>query len=338
MDRVGVGIIGCGYWGINFIRVFKELDQSRMVIACDQRAERLAEVNKRFPGVDTTLSLQELLARDDVQAVVVCTPAAAHYAVGTACLEGGKHLLVEKPMTTTEADARALVCRARKAGRVLMVGHTFVYNPGIRKVKEYLDQGKAGKLYYMTSRRTNLGPIRQDVNALWDLAPHDVAIFNHLLGATPKWVSAVGVRALQSRLEDVGFVSLGYADGVICHVQVSWADPNKVRELTVVGSERRIVFDDLNTLERVRVYEKGVSSVPSAVSSYGEHQFLMRDGDIISPRVEMSEPLKNECAHFVQCVIQGAQPLSDGESGLQVVRVMEAIDQSVAQQGAPLPL
>jgi predicted dehydrogenase len=336
MDKIGIGIIGCGYWGINYLRVFGELDQARMIVACDQRVERQQEVRRRCPDLAVTSTAEELLRRDDVQAVVICTPAAAHFPVARLCLAAGKHVLVEKPMATTTAEAQEMVALAQAHGLVLMVGHTFLFNAGIRIVKDYIDQGSMGRLYYMTARRTNLGPIRHDVNALWDLAPHDVSIFNYLLAETPKWVSAIGIKALQNSHEDVGFVSLGYAGGIVCHVHVSWADPNKVRELIVVGSEKRIVFDDLNTLERVRVFEKGVAPIPSAISSYDEHQFLMRDGDIISPRVENSEPLKNECRHLLDCISQGTQPLSDGQSGLEVVQVMEAIDRSVARGGAPI--
>jgi predicted dehydrogenase len=174
------------------------------------------------------------------------------------------------------------------------------------------------------------------VNALWDLAPHDVSIFNYLLGSAPEWASAVGTKVLQNCREDVGFISLGYADGIVGHVHVSWADPHKVREVVVVGSDRRIVFNDLSALERVRVFEKGVVPVAPEASSYGEYHFLMRDGDIISPRVEVSEPLKNQCRHFLECVTEGTRPVTDGREGLQVVRVMEAIDRSVELNGAPV--
>jgi predicted dehydrogenase len=243
---------------------------------------------------------------------------------------------VEKPITTSAAEADELIDLSESKGILLMVGHTFLFNPGIRKVKDYLERNQVGRVYYLYACRTNLGPIRRDVNALWDLAPHDVAIFNYLLGSVPEWVSAVGARVLRNCREDVGFISLGYPDGIVAHIHVSWADPNKAREVVVVGSEKRIVFNDLNGMERVRVYEKGVVTVVPEPSSYGEYHFQMRDGDITSPRIEVSEPLKNQCRHFLNCVLQGEQPISSGKEGREVVRVLEAIDRSILHKGAPM--
>jgi predicted dehydrogenase len=218
----------------------------------------------------------------------------------------------------------------------LMVGHTFLFNSGIRKVKDYVDRHELGHVYYLYARRTNLGPIRTDVNALWDLAPHDVSIFNFLLGAVPTWVSAVGTQVLHNGREDVGFISLGYGEGVVAHVHVSWADPHKVREVVVVGSEKRIVFNDLAVPEQVRVYEKGLAPAPNHSANFGDYHFQIRDGAIISPRVEVSEPLKNQCAHFLDCVANGKRPVSGGTEGRDVVAVLEAIDRSIERHGAPV--
>lgn len=273
---------------------------------------------------------------DGVDAVVVCTAATSHYDLARSCLAAGKNVLIEKPITTTVSEAEELIALAKSERLTLMVGHTFLYNAGVRKVRELLDQTEVGHVYYLYSQRTNLGPIRQDVNALWDLAPHDISIFNYWMGASPEWVSAVGVKVLGNCREDVGFVSLGYPDGVVGHIHVSWADPNKVREAVVVGSDKRIVFNDLNTMERVRVYEKGVTPAAAEASSYGEYHFLMRDGDIISPRVEVSEPLKAQCRHFLECIAQAVLPFTDGKAGLEVVRVMTAIDRSIQNKGAPV--
>jgi predicted dehydrogenase len=273
---------------------------------------------------------------DGVDAVVVCTEATTHYAVTRRCLAAGKHVLVEKPLTTTVADAEALISLAESKGVTLMVGHTFLYNAGISKIKACIDQAEVGRVYYLYARRTNLGPIRQDVNALWDLAPHDVSIFSYLLDSVPEWVSAVGAKVLRNSREDVGFISLGYRDGIIGHIHVSWADPNKVREVVVVGSDKRVVFNDLSALERVRVFEKGVTPAPAEAVSYGEYHFLMRDGDIISPRIQVSEPLKNQSSHFLECVIGGSCPFTDGQDGLAVVQVMAAVDRSLERRGAPV--
>ncbi len=335
--KVGVAIIGSGYWGINYVRVFNELPNARVAAVCDARQERLDEVQRRFPGLTVSPDLDEVLQMPDVEAAVICTGATSHYAVASRCLEAGKHLLVEKPMATTVPDSLKLIGLAEKQGVILMVGHTFLYNPGVRKVKEYIAEDKMGRVYYLYSRRTNLGPIRYDVNSIWDLAPHDISIFNYLMESTPLWVSAVGSNILNNTREDVGFVTLGYPDNVLGNIHVSWADPNKVRELVVVGSKQRVVFDDLNALERVKIYQKGVTpSATKEASSFGEFQFLIRDGDILSPRVEISEPLKNQCKHFLECIATGDRPLTDGWDGLRVVQVLQAIDRSVAQNGAPV--
>jgi predicted dehydrogenase len=204
-----------------------------------------------------------------------------------------------------------------------------MYNPGVRKVRELIDTPEMGQIYYLYASRTNLGPIRTDVNALWDLAPHDISIFNYLLDSVPIWANAVGARVLGSDKEDVGFIALGYPNGVVGHIHVSWADPNKVREVVVVGSNKRVVFNDLNALERVRVFEKGVGAETNGSESYGEFVLRMRDGDIISPKVAISEPLKNQCSHFLECVKEKRLPFTTGQAGLDVVRVMEAIDRSL---------
>lgn len=335
-DKTGVAVVGCGYWGINYLRVFNELRNAEVVAICDQRKERLHEIGQRYPGAVLETELEKTLQIPEVDAVIVCTGATTHYEVTKAALLAGKHVLVEKPMATTVEDCKDLIALAEMYNRTLMVGHTFLYNSGIRKVKENLSRDDMGQIYYLYSCRTNLGPIRYDVNALWDLAPHDVSIFNYLLNRSPEWVSAVGANVLQSQNEDVGFVSLGYGNNVIGNIHVSWADPNKVRQLVVVGSNRRIVFDDLNALERVKIYEKGVVRRAPEANSFGEHQFMMRDGDIYSPQVEINEPLKTQCNHFLDCVATGKRPLTDGWAGMDVVKVLTAIDQSIAQNGAPV--
>jgi predicted dehydrogenase len=339
-DKIGIVLVGCGYWGVNYVRVFNELPNAYIAVVCDQREERLRDIQKRFPSVRVTTDLQDALSNYDAHAAVVCTGATTHHALVKQCLLAGKHVMVEKPMTTCTACGEELVEVAETKGLTLMVGHTFLYNNAVRTVKNCLKD--IGQVYYLYARRTNLGPIRQDVNALWDLAPHDVSIFNYWMDASPDWVSAVGSQVLQNGNtphqaghEDVGFVSLGYPGGVIAHIHVSWADPHKVREMVVVGSRERIVFNDLNPLEAVRVFEKGVS-VQAEASNYGEHQLMMRDGDIISPHIEPGEPLRTECAHYIECVTTGCKPMTGSKEGLAVVRVMEAIDKSMAAKGAPV--
>jgi predicted dehydrogenase len=329
---LGIAVIGCGYWGMNYVRIFNELVESRVVAVCDQSAERLKEVSRRFPGVYLTTQVDDAASQPGVDAVVVCTEATTHFNVTRRLLLAGRHVLVEKPLTTTTAEADKLIELAESNSAILMVGHTFVFNAGVRKVKEYVQNG-GGRVYYLYARRTNLGPIRRDVNALWDLAPHDIAIFNYLLDGTPQWVSAVGGKVLRNCRDDVGFISLGYPENVLAHVHVSWADPDKAREVVVVKSDKRIVFNDLNGIEQVRVFEKGVSTVEQEPLNYGEFRFEIRDGDIISPRIEPVEPLKHQCRHFLDCVRTGKRPISSGVEGRDVVSVLEAVNRSIESKG-----
>ncbi len=331
---VGVALVGFGYWGPNYARVLNELPGVELKVVCDESADRLAQARQRYPHVTTLRQYQEVLDRKDIQALVIATPASTHQGLVTDALLSGRHVLVEKPMALNIEGSEALCQLAEKAGRVLMVGYTFLYNAGIRKMKECMASDQFGQVYYLHATRTNLGPIRQDVNAVWDLAPHDVAIFNYLLGQSPRWASAVGSHALRTSRDDIAFVTLGYDNDVVGNIHVSWADPNKVREVVAVGSRRRVVFNDLNDMERVRYFERGVS-VPEAIAdSYGEFKLLVRDGDIISPKIETSEPLKNQCAAFVQAMKSGHRPLADGRFGREVVRTMIAIDRSMQRQGA----
>jgi len=334
---MGVAVIGCGYWGTNYVRIFNELTESRVVAVCEQSPDRLKEVARRFPNVYLTTQVEDVLSQPDVQGVVVCTEATSHFNVTRRLLLAGKHVLVEKPLATTSTHAEKLIELADSHSATLMVGHTFIFNAGIRKVKEYVQQ-ESGRVYYLYARRTNLGPIRRDVNALWDLAPHDIAIFNYLLDSSPEWVSAIGGKVLGNCRDDVGFVSLGYPGNILGHVHVSWADPDKAREVVVVKSDRRIVFNDLNGPEQVRVFEKGVSPVDEEPLNYGESRFQIRDGDIISPRIEPVEPLKNQCRHFLECIRTAKRPVSNGMHGRDVVRVLEAINRSIECKGLQVPV
>ena len=333
-QQIGVAVVGCGYWGMNYIRVFHELPEAKLVAACDTSPQQLAEITRRFPNVQLSSQVDDLLQLSEIDAVVICTGATTHYDFVRRALAAEKHVLVEKPMATTVREAEELLELATRSNRCLLVGHTFLYNEGIRRIKEQLGDPEAGEIYYLYSSRTNLGPIRHDVNAIWDLAPHDISIFNYLLDDMPTSVSAVGLNALTAKQEDVGFITLRYGANIIGHIHVSWVDPNKVRKLVVVGSHKRIVFDDLNSMEQVRIFEKGVAS-PAQATTYGEHQFDIRDGDIFSPKINAGEPLKQQSRHFLDCIDSGVPPLTDGRSGLNVVRVLAAIDESIAQNGAP---
>jgi predicted dehydrogenase len=335
-SRIGVAVVGCGYWGMNYVRLFSELPEARLVAVCDRKPERLEEVNWRFPGVMTTPELDEVLGWENVAGVVICTEAVTHFPMARCCLLAGKHVLVEKPITTTVTHAEEISLLAEQYRLTLMVGHTFIYNPGIKKIKEYMLEG--GQPYYLYARRTNLGPIRRDVNALWDLATHDIAIFNYLLDQVPMWVSAIGAKVLGNCREDVGFITLGYRNNCLGHIHVSWADPNKTREVVAVCSDKRIVFNDLKGVEQVRVFEKGVKALEGEPSSYGEYRLQIRDGDIVSPKLDIVEPLKEECRHFLHCVRSGDRPITSGWDGRDVLRVLEAIDQSVSHNGGRMEI
>jgi predicted dehydrogenase len=303
---------------------------------CESAPARRTAAAGRHKDVFMTGSLAELLSRDEITAVVVATPASTHLELASAALESGRDVLLEKPMALTADDCRRLAEIANRTGRILMIGHTFLYNQGVRKVKEQMNLFALGKLYYLHTTRTNLGPIRGDVGAIWDLAPHDVSIFDYLLEAMPLWASATGTKVLSRDREDVAFITLGYPDSVIANIHVSWADPNKVRELVVVGSHRRIVFDDLNAVEPVRIFEKGVAVSSPNMDDFGQFKLAVRDGDIISPKVSASEPLKALCAEFADCLVSRKQPSSNAETGTRVVRVMEAISRSISECGVPV--
>jgi dTDP-4-amino-4,6-dideoxygalactose transaminase/predicted dehydrogenase len=332
----GIAIIGCGYWGMNYVRVFSEMPDARVVAVCDPRESRLEEILRRYPDVLAATDVEDILGLDSIEAVVISTNADTHYELTRRALAAGKHVLVEKPLTTRSEESEELIELREALDLHLLVGHTFLYNRGVRKVKEYVD---ANTVYYLYARRTSLGPIRTDVNAPWDLAPHDVAIFNFLLDSKPELVSAVGAKVLRNHREDVGFISLTYPGGIVGHIHVSWADPNKTREVVVVCRDQRIVFNDLDPLERVRVFDKGVLAEPlDEPLSFGEYAFQLRDGDITSPAIPVNEPLKHQSGHFLHCIRRGEIPFTDAAQGLAVVRVMEAIDKSFARGGAPIPI
>jgi predicted dehydrogenase len=338
-SQTGIAILGCGYWGVNYVRVFTELPDSRVVMVCDRELKRLDDIRERFPGVMVTADFDEVLELPSVEAIVIATEATTHYKHTTQSLQAGKHVLVEKPLATSVTEAESLDTLAKLRRRVLMVGHTFLYNPGIRALKDCVRWSAPWEVYYLYSRRTSLGPIRHDVNAAWDLASHDVAIFSYLLDDRPEWVSAVGAKILRRQHADVSFISLGYRNGIIGHIHVSWADPNKVREVVIVGSDKRIVFNDLDPIERLRIFKKGVGSGPSKeADSFGDYHFTIRDGPIVSPVVPVIEPLRVQCGHFLDCIRRGAPPLTNGLVGSDVVRAMDAIDDSISAYGAPVAI
>lgn len=332
--KVTIAVAGCGHWGPNYIRVFSGLENVAVKYACDLSQPKLDRIKAQFPLVAVTQDFKTLLADPEIDAVIIATPSSTHFAVAKECMEAGKHVLVEKPMTLTTPDAQSLTVLAEEKKRTLFVGHTFLYNPGVRKMKEIIDSGELGAIYYLTATRTHLGLVREDVNVAWDLAPHDIAIFNYLLGQSPTHVEAFGVCHLKKGREDAVFIHLRYPNAVLGQIHVSWVDSNKERSVKVIGSEARVIFDDINNLERVKIFKKGIRRSPD-YNTYGEFQLLLRDGDIISPRIEPIEPLKAMCTEFIDCLRNGTKPLTDGTSGYEVVRVMEQIDRALAETPEP---
>lgn len=334
---VGIGLIGCGRWGLNYLRALAELEGCRVLQACDLSPERLREARRRMPGLVTTPDAAALVRDPTIDAVVVATDATRHFATAAAALEAGKDCLVEKPLTTNASEARRLRDLARARGRVLMVGHVFRYNPAINQMQQMLASGALGQLEYLYFTRTNLGPIRSDVNVAWDLMTHDVSILLHFVNRTPAWVSAQGASYLRPGCEDVAFATLGFDDGVIANIRASWLDPRKVREITLVGSGKMLFFNDLDAAEPVRIFDKGAMHEP-AYESFGEFKLVTRSGDVVIPAIPTGEPLKNQCQHFLRSVATRAPVLSDGDDGVRVVEILTVINQSIAQRGVPVSL
>jgi predicted dehydrogenase len=335
VDQIGVACVGAGYWGKNLVRTFHDLPQADLRTCCDLDAERLGDMGTRYPGLSVTQDYDRVLGDDAISAVVLASPATEHYEMARLALESGKHTYVEKPMTLKAADAEDLIRLADSRGLVLMVGHLMEYHPAVNVLKGLVEQGTLGDVYYLYLQRLNLGIIRRDENALWSLGPHDISIALYLLDSDPVSVTAVGQPYLQAGVEDVVFCNLHFSNGAMAHIQVSWLDPNKVRRTTVVGSEKMVVFDDMEPAEKVRIYDKGV--VGRDFSSYGEW-LTIRSGDITIPKVDTAEPLKIECQHFLDCVRSGEKPRSDGHDGLRVVKVLEAADRSIERHGSPVTL
>jgi len=336
MAMIRVAVLGAGEWGPNLIRNFHNKQTSEVVWIIDRDAARLAEVQARFPDVQVSEEPARAFSDPAVDAVVVATPTSTHFTLAQQALQHSKHVLVEKPLTTKVKQGLRLLELATSQQLVLMVGHVFVYNPGIRKVKEYLDAGHLGKMYYVSMVRTNLGPIRLDVNAAWDLAAHDLSIVNYWLDAEPLSVSAIGGTWINQGIEDAVFATLTYPQGVLVNLHASWLNARKARDITVVGERRMLTFDDMDLNEPLRIYDKQVTDVrtrPTYVDSFASFRASVRKGDITVPKVPLGEPLAAQCAHFLECIVSGKQPFSGGREGIAVVRALEAMQRSIRARG-----
>jgi predicted dehydrogenase len=331
------GVIGYGYWGPNLARNFAEAPGGRVGFVTDVRAERLAQVTTRHPGTKVSTDYRDLLNDPAVDAVAVATPVATHFDLAMAALRAGKHVLVEKPMTSTSDQALTLIDEAEKRGLVLMVDHTFVYTNAVRKIRELTQGGDLGEIYYYDSVRINLGLFQHDVNVLWDLAVHDLSIMDDVLGQTPVSVSATGLSHVNGQPENIAYMTMFFDGKLIAHVHVNWLAPVKVRRTLLGGSRRMIVFDDLEASEKVKVYDRGISVNPSPENVY---QMLIgyRAGDMWAPQLPLAEALQVEARHFIECIEQRKRPTTDGHAGLRVVRLLEAATLSMAQRGALVPI
>ncbi len=337
--QLTVAQIGCGYWGPNLLRNFSAQNNCWVKLVAEVSEERRHYVESNFPKSQTTSDFDDALNDPDIEAVIIATPAASHYQLTKRALENGKHVFVEKPLATSTREADELVALAEKKNKTLMAGHTFLYNAAVRYAKNLLDEGELGQVYYIYSQRLNLGQVRSDVNAWWNLAPHDVSILLYLMkGECPASVSAVGISYIQPGIEDVVFATLTWANGVTAHIHVSWLDPGKVRKMTFVGSRKMVVYDDVSD-DKITIFDKRVDRVPKIgermdYDQFNNYQLIHRTGDVLLPRISFQEPLKVEAAHFLECVQTGQAPLTGPQHARDVVSILEAGQESLKSDGA----
>jgi predicted dehydrogenase len=334
-DPLCVAAIGCGYWGPNVIRNLDALPDVEVSWICDTDLARAQAVGARYPWARQTASTDEIFQDQSVDAVYIATPVSTHHALVDQALRAGKHVLVEKPLATTVEQAEELARLAAAQRRTLMVGHTFIFSPPVRKVKQLIEEGQVGPIYYVETTRVNLGLFQKDASVLWDLGPHDLSILMYWLGEVPSYVSARGRSYRGEALEDVAFLTLEFPSQILAQIQISWLAPSKLRRTSIVGRQRMIVYDDLEPVEKVKVYDRGVDRQPA---SFGEFQLTYRSGDILIPRLDTTEPLALECQHFVECIRTGQAPDASPRSGVDVVRVIQAAERSMRHRGAPEPV
>ncbi|MFC1620754.1 Gfo/Idh/MocA family protein [Candidatus Omnitrophota bacterium] len=330
---VKIGIVGCGYWGPNLIRNFFQAKDSELCALCDTNEKRLKEMKETYFVKKSFTDYKSMLKDPEIEAVVIATPPKTHYSLVQEALSSNKHVLVEKPLAFNTKESKDLVELAKTKKRILMVGHTFEFNPAVIKMKECITSGELGKISYIYSTRVNLGRVQENINAIWSLAPHDVSIIHFILGSMPVRVRAYGSSHINKGIEDVVFINLEFKDNVMAHIHVSWLDPSKIRKMTVVGSKKMLIYDDIDNEGKIKIYDKGVDRFSLEDSSYGVYQTKLRAGDITMPKLRLYEPLRRECEHFIECIINNKNPDTDGENGLRVVSVLEAAQMSLEQDG-----
>ena len=336
-EMIRVGLIGYGYWGPNVVRNFSEAPGAQVVAVSDLRPERLALARSRYPAVQTTADYRDLLANSHIDAIAICTPVASHFEAALGALHAGKHVLVEKPLTTSSEQALRLIEEAERRQRLLMVDHTFVYTGAVRKIRELVAGGALGDLYYYDSVRVNLGLFQHDVDVIWDLAVHDLSIMDYVLPSRPCAVSATGISHVAGAPENIAYITLFFQNQLIAHVHVNWLAPVKVRRTLIGGSHKMILYDDIEPSEKVKIYDKGITLSDGAESVY-KMLISYRTGDMWSPQLDATEALQTEVRHFLRCLEEGERPITGGEAGLQVVRVLEAATRSMKERGRPVEL
>lgn len=333
---INCGFIGYGYWGPNMVRNFYATKDVKVFKVCDLKPQRMDLVRVTYPSVEVTTDHREVIKDPKIDALVISTPVSTHFSLAKEALDNGKHVLLEKPMTSTTDEAEKLIELAEKKKRVLMVDHTFLYTGAVRKIKEVVERGELGNIYYFDSVRVNLGLFQHDINVIWDLAPHDFSIMDYILQKEPEMVSAVGVSHLGD-LENIAYITVQFGDNLLAHIHVNWLAPVKVRTTLIGGSKRMIVYDDTEPSEKVKIYDRGVTYVEKAEDVY---QMLVqyRTGDMLAPKLDTTEALKLVSREFIDSINQNRKPLTDGEAGLRVVKLLQAANQSLKQKGKPIEL
>jgi len=334
-DPISVGVVGCGYWGPNLIRNFKLLRTCHLKTICDASEARLAHLKSLYPDVQGATDYCSLLQDASLQAIVIATPVKYHYSIAKESLLAGKHTFIEKPMASSSAECEELIEIADRNGLVLMVGHTFLYSSPVRKIVEIIKNGDIGEIRYINARRLNLGLFQKDINVAWDLAPHDISIILHILDEFPTAVNCQGNDNVTKGIEDVTNMSLAFRNNRFATIQSSWLEPRKVREMTIVGTRRMILYDDVQTLEKIRIYDVRVDRPPH-YDTFADFHYSYHYGDSYIPKITQEEPLKAECQHFLDSIANGTKPLTSGREGLNLVKILEASSSSLKQHGAPV--
>ncbi|MFN4894313.1 MAG: Gfo/Idh/MocA family protein [Pseudomonadota bacterium] len=338
--QLGVCVVGLGHWGPNLVRAIERYPNAKVVVAADPSEDRRKLIAERIPGLPLESTFEACLTRYNFDAVVIAVPTGAHYQLGMQALDAGKHVFIEKPLADSSQAAQELCRKAEQMGRTLMTGHVFLFNQAVQHVSEMVQRGDLGNLFYIHALRTNLGPIRSDVNALWDLASHDISIFNYVFKALPMQVTCSAYSLLGRSVEDIAQGSLLYPGNRVATFFVSWLDPQKKREVTIVGDRKMLIFDDMRPEKPIKVFDKGVtvSKPDEYADTFNSFRMSIREGQVIEPDITTGEPLVNECAHFLDCVKHSTTPITDGRLGADVVAILEALSRSALEKGRPVDI